>query len=443
MATRKPLPVTISDITGQRSVADALQVAYGSATLPLAVSAETIEPPCVDPLIDERAAVEHALDHPIGSRPLSETVKRGETVLIIVNDITRLARSDLLLPPIVATLNRIGIDDSDISILFALGTHRPQTPEERRSIVGDEIYSRIATYDHDGADDANLVTVGTTSFGNRIEINRRVLEADRVILTGEIIFHKIAGYSGGRKSLVPGVASNRTATFNHGMVLDPRCRAGVLDGNPAHEDLLEGARIVGADFLVNVILSTSGKLLHVTAGHFEDAHLAGCRAADRLLRSSIPYHYDFVIASAGGAPLDMDLRQAHKGMDNACRALRPGGTLVYYAECGDGFGSPMLERYLNTYANAADMERALRDNFVIGGHKALWLSRLGEAYDIRLITQLNPEVVRRCGFEPIPLPYHENRISELIRQSMPQRVAFIPHAGFTVPELQRAQEKSS
>jgi Uncharacterized conserved protein len=341
----------------------------------------------------------------------------------------------MFLPPLVATLNRAGIPDADISILFALGTHRQQTEAERRSILGDEIYRRIRSYDHDGADDANLVTLGTTSFGNRVEINRRILDAGRVILTGEIIFHQIAGFSGGRKSLVPGVAGNRTTTFNHRMVLDPRCRAGVLEGNPAHEDLLEGSRMAPPDFMLNVVLSPSGDLLYVAAGHFEAAHLQGCRAASRLLRSKIPCLYDLVIASAGGAPLDIDLRQAHKGMENSCAALRPGGSLFYYAECGDGLGSAMLEQYLKTYTSAAEMETALQQNFVVGGHKALWLARLAQSWDVHLVTELDPEMVRRCGFHPVPVAAHEERMLELIRSHAPERIAFMPHAGFTVPEL--------
>ncbi len=123
----------------------------------------------------------------------------------------------------------------------------------------------------------NLVEIGTTSFGNRVEINREVWDADRIILTGEIIYHLIAGYSGGRKSLAPGVAGFRTTTFNHRMIFDPRCRSGQLDGNPAHEDLLEACRMADPDFLVNVVLSPEGKLIRVVAGHYDLAHREGCR----------------------------------------------------------------------------------------------------------------------------------------------------------------------
>lgn len=399
----------------------------------LDLDAGLLRPAAAQAPADEAAAIQHALGHPIGSPRLEEIVRPGESVAIVVNDVTRLVRSDLFLPVLLGALNRAGIPDRDIFIVFALGTHRKQTPQEQRRIVGEEVFRRIRLLDHDGEDEDNLVEVGTTRFGNRVGINRRVYEADRVVLTGEIIEHRIAGYSGGRKSMVPGVAGNRTTVFNHRMVLDPRCRAGVLDGNPAHEDLLEACALAGPDFILNVILSPEGKLLHAVAGHFDQAHREGCRAAARLLSTPIEGPYDLVVASAGGAPLDIDLRQAHKGMENACAALRPGGSLYYYAECGDGLGSKWLEDYLRRFSSAAAMEAALREDFALGGHKALWLARLGERYDVHLVTRLDPYFVRRCGFRAVAPAGHERGLAELLREKAPARVGVMPNAGFTIP----------
>src|ERR1035438_7476534 len=257
---------------------------YGKSHLRICVEGDRLAPRQTDPVDDEAPAVVEALKHPIGSAPLREIVRPGERVAIVVNDITRLTRTDLMLPPIVDTLNAAGVPDRDMFIVFALGIHRLQTDEERRLIVGDEIYSRIRCFDHVATDDASLVEIGTTSFGNRVEINREVWEADRIILTGEIIYHLIAGYSGGRKSLVPGVGGFRTTTFNHRMIFHPDCRSGKLDGNPAHEDLLEACRMVDPDFIVNVVLSPDGKLIRVVAGHYDLAHREGCRTVDRMLR---------------------------------------------------------------------------------------------------------------------------------------------------------------
>ena len=413
----------------------AFSIPFGAGTFSLDIDAELLQPPHAEPLADETAAVQYALDHPIGTPPLNQMVRPGESVAVVVNDITRLVRSEVFLPVLVNTLNRAGIPDGDIFIVFALGTHRRHSVAEQRRIVGEEIFRRIRLYDHDGADTENLVTVGVTRFGNRVEINRRVYEADRIVLTGQIIEHRIAGYSGGRKSLVPGVAGNRTTEFNHRMVLDPRCRAGVLDGNPAHEDLLEACALADPDFILNVILSPAGELLHAVAGHFDQAHREGCRAAARLLGAWIEAPFDVIIASSGGSPLDVDLRQAHKGMENASAALRPGGSLFYYAECGDGLGSARIGEYLSRYTTAQEMEAALRENFVVGGHKALWLARLGERYDVHLVTRLDPFFVRRCGFHAPPPEEHESRLRALLESKSYPRAGVMPNASFTAPHF--------
>jgi len=423
-------------LTGQ-----SIDIAYGKGYLRLAVSAESIEPRAADPIPDETAAVIHALQNPIAASPLAEIVRPGETVAIIVNDITRLARADLLLPPIVDTLSAAGIPDRDIFIVFALGIHRRQTEDEQRLIVGDAIFRRIRCVDHISTDDANLVEIGTTSFGNRIEINREVWDADRIILTGEIIHHLIAGYSGGRKSLVPGVAGFRTTTFNHRMIFHPDCRAGKLDGNPAHEDLLEACRMAAPDFMVNLVLSPQGRVIRVVAGHFDLAHREGCREVDRMLAVEIDQPYDVVVASAGGFPLDIDLRQAHKGLENACRALRPGGSIFFYAECPSGAGIQSFEDYVRRYRDDTEMRAALERDFAVGGHKAWWVARLGRLYDVHLVSALPHDFVRCCHFHPIDPADHKAALARLLEQAGPRaRIAVIPHAGFTLPVLRTLSE---
>ncbi|HWB83807.1 MAG TPA: nickel-dependent lactate racemase [Bryobacteraceae bacterium] len=393
------------------------------------------------PVPDERRAVEDALENPIGTPALRSIVHSGERVAIVVNDITRLTRTDLLLPPIVDVLNRAGIPDRDIFIVFALGIHREQTDEERRLIVGDEIACRIRMFDHISTDDASLVEIGTTSFGNRVEINRAVWEADRIILTGEIIYHLIAGYSGGRKSLVPGVAGFRTTTFNHRMIFHPNCRSGVLEGNPAHEDLAEACRMIDPDFLVNVVLNPEGRLVQVAAGHYELAHREGCRAVDAMLRVEIDEPFDVIIASAGGFPLDIDLRQAHKGLENACLGLRPGGSILFYAECPNGAGIKSFEDYIYKYQDDLEMKAALEREFVVGGHKAYWIARLGRKYDVHLVSGLAPEFVERCHFHHVPPAEHEQAATKLIKAAGPNaKIGLLPYAGFMLPSVRTTLE---
>lgn len=423
------------------NAAQPIEIAYGKGRLPVCVAGDTLAPRASRPVPDETRAVLDALENPIGARPLREIARPGERVAIVVNDITRLARADLLLPPIVDTLNAAGVPDGDIFIVFALGIHRRQTDEERRLIVGDRIFERIRSFDHIATDDASLVEIGVTSFGNRVEINREVWEADRIVLTGEIIYHLIAGYSGGRKSLAPGVAGFRTTTFNHRMIFDPNCRAGKLDGNPAHEDLLEACRMADPDFLVNLVLSPEGRLIRVVAGHYDLAHREGCREVDRMLAAEIDRPYDLVVASAGGFPLDIDLRQAHKGLENACQALRPGGTILFYAECPNGAGIQSFEDYVRRYGDDFEMRAALEREFVVGGHKAYWVARLGRLYDVHLVSALDPEFVRRCHFLPVAPAEHAAALERLVEKAGPRaRVAVIPYAGFTLPVVRKPIE---
>jgi len=393
---------------------------------------ETLLPQSLPPLEDPASAVRAALVNPIGTPPLRRILCPGERVAVVVNDITRLVYSEIFLPVLINEINACGIPDRDIFIVFALGLHRQQTPEERHRIVGEEVASRIALCDHDCHDRENLVRLGRTSRGNEVWINRRVYEADRVILTGEILYHQIAGYSGGRKSLVPGVAGAETTAFNHKLILDPNCRPGILEGNPAHEDLLEACRMFEPDFLLNVVLAPARGWVRVVAGRYDVAHRAGCETVDRMCRIQIDQPYDLVLASAGGFPLDIDLRQAHKGMENAARALRPGGVLVYFAECREGTGSAAIEEWVEKFSTAGQMERELRSRFIVGAHKAYWLARLGERVKVLLVSKLPDALVRKCHLYPTAEP--ENAVAqELRRLGAGARVAYIPHAGITLP----------
>ena len=187
--------------------------------------------------------------------------------------------------------------------------------------------------------------------------------------------------------------------------------------------------MVEPDFIVNLTLAGSGKLANVVAGHYEQAHRAGCRAAENLLSTPVAHSYGTVVASAGGHPLDTDLRQAHKGMENACRALQPGGTLLYFAECPHGLGIKPIEDFLLRYDTAQQMEEALRREFVVGGHKAYWLRRLGSQYRVLLVTGAPKHLVERCGFQY----FAPDDFASALRALPGGGMAVVPHAGSTLP----------
>jgi len=413
-----------------------LEMPYGSGVrklkLPDPVACHALDYRRVPPLSDPSAAIRFALHEPIGTPPLREVVHSGESVAIVVNDITRLVRTEVFLPLILEELNAAGVPTRDIFAVFALGNHRRQAPEEQRRILGNDLYRRLRFSDHDCHDPNHLVRIGKTSRGNEVYVNRQVREADRVILTGEIVYHRIAGYSGGRKSLFPGLASAEFIRFNHSLIFDPACQSGVLEGNPAHEDLLEACRLFDPDFILNVVLNPGGELLHVVAGHYELAHRAGCEFVDHVYGLPIDRPYDLVISSSGGFPLDIDLRQAHKGMENAVRALRPRGFLVHFAECREGAGSRHLEEWAGHFSSSQEMEMALRRTFLVGAHKAYWLARLGERFRIGLCSSLRESLVRECHLEPVadPQAFLDEILAHLSREA---KIAYMPHANFLLP----------
>jgi nickel-dependent lactate racemase len=196
--------------------------------------------------------------------------------------------------------------------------------------------------------------------------------------------------------------------------------------------------MVDPDFLVNVVLSPHGKLIRVVAGHYERAHREGCRTVDEMLRVDLDEPYELVVASAGGFPLDIDLRQAHKGLENACQALRPGGAILFYAECPNGAGIQSFEDYIWQYKDDREMQAALERDFVVGGHKAYWISRLGRLFRVYLVSELDPKFVRKCGFDPVRAEEHQAVLDELTKGA--RRTAVVPYGGFTLPAVKTVEE---
>ena len=282
--------------------------------------------------------IRHALREPIGTPSLAQIVKPDESVLIVTSDITRYTGSELYLPIMVDELNRIGVNDEQISILIALGIHRKQTEEEHRKILG-SLYGRIKVYDHDCDDPQQLVDLGQADGGLSVLLNRRAVEADRLIVTGTVGFHYFAGFGGGRKSLVPGVAGRETCMQSHFAVFNPpeiggkhpRAVTGVLDGNPVHRKLLQAARMAKPDFLLNTVLSPQKQLLAVYCGELEQAHLAGCERVRDLFAVSLAKPADLAIISCGGEPKDINFIQSQKALDYGCRAVREGRTIILLA----------------------------------------------------------------------------------------------------------------
>lgn len=371
-------------------------------SLPSGAARNIIQASPVPGLADFGEAVRQALSDPIASPPLKELILPGQKVVIIVNDITRRVKSEEYMPVLVEYLNDAGIPDRDITVLIATGTHRPVTEEELRRLLGSDLVSRLTIRNNIAGEPAEHIYLGTTSRGTPVKLNRLAVNSDHVILTGGINFHFLAGFSGGRKSILPGIASSESIQANHSLVLEAGSNVaqGLLQGNPIAEDMLEAAALIKPTFLLNVVLNEKGLPAGVFAGHWDKAHRAGCDFAARCFGIKNPERRPLVIASAGGFPKDINLYQAAKGLLNAMLAVEEGGTVIFLAECREGIGDDDYYRFAYSGLSQGEKIAILRREFsiarFIGYLNSLWATKA----NIKLISTLPEDKVRAMGMQP-------------------------------------------
>jgi nickel-dependent lactate racemase len=302
---------------------------------------EVLEMKALEALPDPIGALEAALAHPIESPPLAEIASGRKDACVVISDFTRPVPNKIILPPLLSALESAGIPKERITILIATGMHRPNLGEELASMVGRQIMDRYRIENHYCRKEDTYRKIDEIE-GAPIEINKHYLEADLKILTGLIEPHFYAGYSGGRKSILPGISSFKTMKFMHSyeMIAHPKVANCVLDGNPFHEYGLRVTEMAGVDFILNVVINKGREIAGVFAGHYDHAHVAGC---DMVYAHSVVFlkdRVDMVITSGGGYPLDATFYQISKAMIFARDVLKEGGTIVVTCECREGLGSP-------------------------------------------------------------------------------------------------------
>jgi len=301
-----------------------------------------------------------------------------------------------MLPSIMDELAQAGVCDTDVIVVFGLGAHRGHTPEERARLVGPEIVNRLTCVD---SDPNQVRYVGTTTRGTPIEAFEPVASADVRIALGNVEPHYFAGYSGGAKALVPGVCSAATIQHNHAFMVEPQARTGLLDGNPVREDLEEGAALIGIDFILNVVLDEAHNIVVAAAGHPVEAHRWACRVVDYQSKVHVEQPADVVLVSSGGYPKDINLYQAQKALDSAAAVVRPGGVIIWVADCPEGLGNAVFQEWLLGHS-PDDILARLRKQFVLGGHKAAAIARVLKKATVGLVSSLPSETVRACGIIP-------------------------------------------
>ena len=397
---------------------------------------KTIKMPDTPPLTDVKAAVLDAIAHPIGCAPLAERVRPGDTVTFICNDPTRVANSFDFMPVLVDELNRLGVPDENMQIVFALGTHRLMTPEEMRDAVGENVASRLKMFNSDATVPADFDYFGATSRFTPVLINKKICHSDHVILTGTIVHHFFSGYGGGRKAVFPGCAAMESIRHNHSFMRDPRSGLGKAEGNPVYDDQMEAVSMWAEGrsvFLFNAVLDAQHRFLNMFAGDWAAAHKEACKFVDQVYGVPIEKKADIVIASCGGWPKDINVYQMQKTMDNAVLAVREGGCVVLLSECEEGSGSKVLEETCRRLRSPEAIEADLAKHFVIGEHKAYAITRLMKKAHFILVTGLDKELAKDMFFTAAVDSVDEAlRIAEGM-VGKDSTVALMPTGSLTVP----------
>ncbi|KJS88396.1 MAG: hypothetical protein JM58_01115 [Peptococcaceae bacterium BICA1-8] len=411
-------------------------VSYGKGKLKFSITENNLIGVLItseaEKITDLEKNVRTALENPIGTKPLREIVQSEDKVVIVINDITRVMGTDKFLPIMINYLNENGIPDNNITLLVATGLHRTHTEDEHRYIIGDELYKRVEIIDHNGTDVENMEYLGTTQVGTEVYVNKLVTQADKVILTGEVTYHMIAGYTGGRKSILPGVSSEKTINQNHRLMLDERSRTGRIDNNPLHLDMLEAAKMLNPDFIFNVVLDIDRDFVYMAAGDIEQAHEAGRNFVNKLFAVEVDELADVVIANCGGYPKDIEFYQSQKTLDNAMRAVKKGGTVILLAACTEGVGSDIFHDLMKKHNTPEEVLDYSIKNFKMGVHKAFLTSRLLTKAETVLVSELPDEVVNELMMRPAQsveeaLSYVKDKHGEIF-------TAYVMTAGFlTVP----------
>ena len=413
-----------------------MEVGFGNTVQPIEIADQNLQQVLLpNPVEYERMGAEevaYALEHPIGTPRLAEIVKPGEKIVVITSDITRPMPTYTVMPVLLDELYAAGVKKEDITLVFALGSHRKHTQEEIRHLAGERAYEEIRCIDGDPED---IVHVGVTTSGTPVDIVRTVVEADRRILMGNIEYHYFAGYSGGAKAIMPGVSTWNAIQANHSMMIQEKACAGNIKDNPIRNDIEEAAAMVGADFILNVVLDEHKKIIKAVAGDLTKAHREGCRFLDNLYQVKIAKRADIVVVSQGGAPKDLNLYQTQKALDNAKHAVRDGGIVILVGSCREGLGNPVFESWMTEAKTPEDLVSRIHAEFRLGGHKAAAIAMVRQRADIFMVSEMEPDFVKDIFMTPF------STVQEALDEAMKRMgneasVIVMPYGGSTLPVVE-------
>jgi nickel-dependent lactate racemase len=420
-----------------------IRLAYGKTGLNFtpdpAWKVELVEPKFVPALNDPQVAIRQALRAPIGSQPLVDLVKPGDRVGIVFSDLTRPTPNHLILPVILDELARV--TDLEIILFNALGTHRPNSREELSGMLGEDLVDGYRIVQNNAFDPSTQVCLGTSSRGHPIWINQELAGCDFKILTGFIEPHLFAGFSGGGKAILPGMAGQTTILDNHdaGMIAHPRATWGITHGNPIWEEIREAARQVPSKFLVNVSLNRDKAITGIFAGDLEAAYEAGCAFVRETAMVAVDQPYDIVLTTNSGYPLDLNLYQSVKGMSAAAQIVRQGGTILVAAECWDGIPEHGLYKQMLDAAKSPQelLEKIHQPGFLQQDQWQVQIqSQILLKADVYVYSKgITPAQIQAALLKPC-LSIEETLAKLIARFGSEARICVLPEGPQTIPYLQ-------
>lgn len=421
-----------------------VEMRYGTGILPMEIPEQNVagvlEISESVPLPDEDGAVREAIAHPIASPALTAVAAGRKSACIVISDITRPVPNKVILPPVLETLEASGIPREKITILIATGIHRPNDAEELETMVGREIMERYRIVNHFSQKPETHAYLGKTENGTPVYINKTYLESDLKIITGLIEPHLMAGYSGGRKAVCPGIASIETMRVMHGPELmeHPKSAVGILEGNPFHAEATEIALMAGVDFNLNVAIDKQRRITGIFAGEMVASHLVGARFVEEQAKVTLPAAADAVVVSSAGYPLDSTFYQAIKGLLTAVEIVRQGGSILLVAACSEGIGSkPFTDLIFKTDDLTAFVQGLYNPaNFVIDQWQLEELAKVARKADIYFYTDGIPYHQRAKLFVH-PLRSAQEGIDELLaRYGANTQIAVIPEGPYVLAQLE-------
>ncbi|MCP4167397.1 MAG: nickel-dependent lactate racemase [Chloroflexi bacterium] len=403
--------------------------------LPGDIQAEVISPRHIPAAAHPLEVVRKALTSTVGSISLSEFIG-VRTAAIAINDKTRPVPHHDLLPPLLDQLRSLGIPDTSVTLWIATGAHPPMTADEFDQVVPAEVLRRCQVFSHDCDDVRNLIYLGSTHRQTPVWVNRSYADADLRIAVGNIEPHQFQGFSGGSKSVAIGLAGRTTINHNHAMMTEPLARLGEYAHNPAREDVEEIGRLIGIHFALNAILNDKKELVKAFAGHPEAVMQAGIPLARRICQVQVRERFDLMIVSPGGHPKDINIYQTQKALAHAALVTRKGGAIILAAACPEGAGSESYVRWVQQHCSMQQVISSFASApFLVGPHKAYQIARDATRFQVRIISQMNDDYLRRLLFSPAP--NIDIALAELLPSlPRPARIGIMPIANTTIPDVQ-------